>query len=398
MTMLEKYFSKKALLGLIHLFIHALPMYVLSFFLKNKLRYSNLWLISERYNEARDSGYYLYKHIRNNYPNINCYYIIDKNSLDLPKIKPYKNIVYYGTYKHYLFYYLASRHISTHGAGYGTMANMHACRLLEKISSFNYKKIYLKHGIIKDYMSTLTKKKTSINLFVCGAYPEFLYVKENFGYDPEEVKYLGLARFDGLNNLTTATKRQIMYMPTWRTWLDGVENKTFTKSQFFEKVQSLINNKELNLLLTNNNIEFILCMHPKFLKFKKNFSSQNKNIRIVNNYDSDIQELLIESSLLITDYSSVFFDFAYMNKPLIYYQFDYENYRKLHYKEGYFNYYENGFGSVVQSESELINILHTSIFNNFTINPYYEDRINQFFPLKDNNNCERIFRSILDLK
>ena len=56
----------------------------------------------------------------------------------------------------------------------------------------------------------------------------------------------------------------------------------------------------------------------------------------------DVQQLLKESLLLITDYSSVFFDMMYMNKPVNFYQFDEKQYRKSHYKEGYLNYQNVG--------------------------------------------------------
>jgi len=54
----------------------------------------------------------------------------------------------------------------------------------------------------------------------------------------------------------------------------------------------------------------------------------------------------MSSSLLITDYSNLFFDFAYLKKPIIYTQFDYEEYRKTQYKKGYFDYTIHGFGPV----------------------------------------------------
>ena len=41
---------------------------------------------------------------------------------------------------------------------------------------------------------------------------------------------------------------------------------------------------------------------------------------------------------MITDYSSVFFDFSYMRKPVIFYQFDEKKFRKAQYAEGYFSY------------------------------------------------------------
>jgi CDP-glycerol glycerophosphotransferase (TagB/SpsB family) len=112
----------------------------------------------------------------------------------------------------------------------------------------------------------------------------------------------------------------------------------------------------------------------------------------------DIQTLLKESSLLITDYSSIFFDFAYMKKPLLYYQFDEEEFRKRQYEEGYFSYRKDGFGSVVKNEERLVDAINDCIDKNFTTPPLYSKRADKFFALRDKNNSERIYQAILALR
>ena len=61
-------------------------------------------------------------------------------------------------------------------------------------------------------------------------------------------------------------------------------------------------------------------------------------------YDESYQELFNNSSVLVTDYSSVFFDFAYLKKPVIYYH-PIDDY---HYENSYFDYETMGFGDVVK--------------------------------------------------
>ena len=77
------------------------------------------------------------------------------------------------------------------------------------------------------------------------------------------------------------------------------------------------------------------------------------------------QEFLLESSLLITDYSSIFFDFGYLRKPVIYSHFDYEKYRKSHYREGYFDYKYDGFGPVCFNINCTINEIIYEIKNKY---------------------------------
>ena len=104
----------------------------------------------------------------------------------------------------------------------------------------------------------------------------------------------------------------------------------------------------------------------------------------------------MESKILITDVSSVFFDFAYMRKPVIYYQFDREHYIKDHYDftKGYFDYDTMGFGEIASSLNELINEIETCIDHDCKLEEKYNKQVDWFFELHDQNNCERIYQEI----
>lgn len=93
--------------------------------------------------------------------------------------------------------------------------------------------------------------------------------------------------------------------------------------------------------------------------------------------------------ILITDYSSVFFDVGYMEKPVIYYQFDQEEFWKIHYQKGYFSYEAHGFGSVVETEEALMAALRACAESGFKMEKQYMERLEAFFPVRDERNCER---------
>ena len=108
-------------------------------------------------------------------------------------------------------------------------------------------------------------------------------------------------------------------------------------------------------------------------------------------------ELLTESSILITDYSSVAFDFAYLQKPVIYCPFDHDSFFASHtYKEGYFNYSTDGFGPVCSDVQSLVNATIHLIENNGTIGSDYLQRIKAFYAYFDNNNSKRVHQAILE--
>jgi CDP-glycerol glycerophosphotransferase (TagB/SpsB family) len=132
-------------------------------------------------------------------------------------------------------------------------------------------------------------------------------------------------------------------------------------------------------------------------KFIKAFEVNSDRIIVAHWQNYDVQTLLNESAFLITDYSSISIDFAYMLKPLVYYQFDQEKFRKAQYQEGYFSYQNNGFGEVVTDESKLIDTIDEYIKKGFIMSETYSKRVSQFFCFTDKNNCKRNFEAVYRL-
>jgi CDP-glycerol glycerophosphotransferase (TagB/SpsB family) len=106
----------------------------------------------------------------------------------------------------------------------------------------------------------------------------------------------------------------------------------------------------------------------------------------------NISKYLLNSSILITDYSSVLFDFWYMKKPAIYYHF-----HDYHYKD-FLNYETELFWYTEHKLDWLIFSLNTIIKNNWAIEKKYSERINNFFYKIDGKNCERNYNKIIKLK
>ena len=238
------------------------------------------------------------------------------------------------------------------------------------------------------------QENSQFDLFFCGAKPEFDFVSQNFHYRNGEVRYTGLARFDALHNVKP--QRVILIMPTWRRWLANLDLDEAAESEYVKRWNGLINNQNLIKISEQHNVKVIFYLHELMQKKVCLFSSSSKNIIVGNHHEYDVQTLIKESSLLITDYSSVHFDFAYMNKPVLYYQFDYERFFQSHLEKGWFDYQNTGYGECVHSEDDLLNCINYYVMNEFRIKPEYELRIRDVFPLHDDNNCERIYREIID--
>lgn len=388
-----KYIKIKDILS-IFVFIIAIPFAVI-IKIKNKIKKQELWLISESKEAARDNGYHLFKYIRENYPDRKCFYAINRKCSDYNKIKKYNNIIQYESLKHWIYYLAADKNICTQKDGNPNPALFY---ILHVYGILRSKRIFLQHGITKDNLPYINYKNAKFSLFICGAKKEYEFVRDTFGYPDGYVKYTGLARFDNLYE-NDVDKKQILIMPTWRSWLGRDLNKIskcedFTKTMYSNKWNNLLKNEKFNNFLDENNIKVYFYPHIHMQKYLKYFKVNSKNIKVVDNSDIDIQDLLKRSALLITDYSSVFMDFAYMNKPVIYYQFDEQEFRARHLTEGYFRYNRDGFGDVLTNEDDVVDKIINYIKTNYKVEEKYMKRMKDFFEIRDKNNCERIYKEI----
>lgn len=353
-----------------------------------------LWIISEVDFDARDNGFHFFKYVRNFYPNINCFYIISKNNPYYLKVKQLGNTVEPHSYKHLLMFISAKAKIST--CVHGCSPSWAVTKLLSKYH-FTGLNIALKHGIFKNIHPNYFKNNAHLDLICCGSKPEYDFIKTSFGYKENAVSYTGLARFDALHNLKHS--KTILIMPTWRRWLDSVLTiNDFEQSDFFAKWHSLLSNKNFVALVEKYSLSICFYVHPKLNKYIDSFKSENCNISFFNSISGDsLQNQIKKSLLLITDYSSVFFDFAYMRRPTIFYQFDEKDYFYKHYAPGYFDYRRDGYGDVCTNLDDVIESFIKLSKNSFQVEEKYLKRIESSFLYYDQKNCERIFSVISKL-
>ena len=116
-------------------------------------------------------------------------------------------------------------------------------------------------------------------------------------------------------------------MPTWRYNLQGADKKEFVKSEYYKVYSNFLASEKLKKVLEKYNYELLFYPHIEFQRFIDTFKG-GERVKIVTFNDSTVQNLLIKSDVLITDFSSVFFDYGYMEKTMIFYQFDKESFRR----------------------------------------------------------------------
>ena len=366
-----------------------------------RLNHKDMWIICEDKNEARDNGYYFFKYVRENYPEQECVYAILDSSPDVEKIRAIGNIVAFGSLKHWILYFASSKKISSQKAG---NPNAPIFYFLEIYGILKDNRIFLQHGITINHASWLYYNVTRMRRFICGAYPEFLYIESELGYPKDSVCYTGFCRFDGLHNINV-DENLILIMPTWREWIADEDGRlkefegttVIAQTNYFKTWIDFIKDNRLLTFSKKYGVKFIFFPHRNMQKYMRYFPASTEHVEVADARSYDIQDLLKMSAMMITDYSSVFFDMVYMKKPIIFYQFDYECFRRGQYREGYFDYRDNPFGKSFVTKDEVFAELEKCIQRRFMVDQEYLSAHRKYFRLYDKNNCKRVYDVVKSL-
>ncbi len=362
-----------------------------------KKKYRNSWLICEEKEEARDNGYWFFRKMRENHPDQKCIYAIDKKSVDYKKVRDLGQVISYGSILHWIVYFCCEFNISSQKGG---KPNAAICAFIELNDWHNAHNIFLQHGIIINDLRWLYADRSRFDMFITSTIPETEFIESRFGYNKGIIKLCGLPRFDNLHD-AVVMKNRILIMPTWRYWFNlkskeqiGLNND-FIHSKYMMSWKSFLESTKLQNLIKQHDLEVIFYLHRNLQYHLKDMKNIVKTSATFASWkDFDIQDLLKSSAMLITDYSSVFFDMVYMKKPVLFYQFDLEDFRRGQYKEGYFKYDDNPFGKSFNDVDTTINELERIIKNNFECSYDYTKTHNDIFPFYDTDNSERIYRNI----
>lgn len=354
-------------------------------------KYKGCWVICETPLEARDNGYHFFKYVTKAHPEIKVVYALKRNSPDYKKVARCGEVIEYGSMKHWILYLLAEYNISSQKSG---KPNWALCAFLELLGLIDSKLVFLQHGVTINDVEWLHADLCQLKYFVTSTIPEYEFIKNTFGYEDNKIILTGLPRFDNLHDFKT-DKKLILIMPTWRARFTmaskkGNSDNDFIHSAYKKKWEELLNDERLKELMRLQNIKVMFFLHRDMQPFVDSFEVNNTDIEMVKWEQYDIQEVLKKAALMITDFSSVFFDMVYMKKPVIFYQFDYEEFRKRDYKDGYFDYKNNVFSDWCRTSDDVMNALLKHISDEFMLSTEFLNGHEKIFQYYDTNNSSRI--------
>jgi len=178
-------------------------------------------------------------------------------------------------------------------------------------------------------------------------------------------------------------KKIMLYAPTWR------DNEFYAKGKYKFKFQFDLDNwkKEFGT-------EWVLLTRMHYLVAENfDFSSHEGVVYDVSSYP-DIRDLYVGADLLITDYSSVFFDYAILNRPIVFFMYDLATYRDQ-LRGFYIDIEQDAPGPIVQTEEELFEAVHELIQSNVDTNPKFKSFKDKFSSLEDGHATKRVVQAFL---
>ena len=180
-------------------------------------------------------------------------------------------------------------------------------------------------------------------------------------------------------------KKVILYAPTWRDnqFALGVGNTLDVENHFSKFMKSI-------------NDDYVIIMRLHYLVASKlNLSEYEGKVFNYSQLD-DVNLLYVISDILITDYSSVFFDYANLHRPIIFYMYDLDDYQN-NVRDFYIDLKELP-GPIIKTEEELLD----AVYNIETIENKYLDLYQTFCDtynyLDDGKATERVVNTCIKIE
>ena len=260
----------------------------------------------------------------------------------------------------------------------------HACGAFKK---FGYSILDKSYGANDKYINDIPIH-TNYSHVIVSAKEVANYYAEAFNMEVDNIHGYGVPRTDlffnedmkkeAINKVYSRypylkDKKVVLFAPTFRG--TGQTNAKFDVDI------------DLNKLVNNLDDDYVLAlkMHP-FVS--NNIEFNNDKIVNLSGYD-EINDLLLIADMLITDYSSVVFEYSLLERPIIMYAPDKNEYIKE--RDFYYTYDEFVPGPIAQNTDELINIINKKLWD---INAVVNFK-NKFFDYQDGKSSSRLVDNIM---
>ena len=370
--------------------------------------FGGAWVLMDRIHDANDSGEILFRWLREHRPEVNAWFVLEKDTPDWKRLRAEgfgSRLVAHGSLRWKLLMINAAHLVSSH-----IDAPVQRPPEILKHVEPRWKFTFLQHGVIKDDLSRWLNPK-QMDVFVTstpGEYESIAGEGSPYVFTDKEVALTGLPRFDRLYEKAQRISGEgcdlILVAPTWRNWLvpplkPGSQRRVID-AQFFETEYArawtaFLGSEQLAALAQRTGRRVAFLPHPNIQPVLGKMDLPESVLRL--SFDgADVQEYFARSAVLVTDYSSMAFNAAYMDRPVVYFQFDAQRVMAGGHvgRAGYFQYPRDGFGPVVEDVEAAVAAVVDIAENGYAARPVFQERIEATFPMRDGGCCARVTAAI----
>jgi len=381
------------------IYVLNLPLYFISLTIpKNK----NIWIfgawVGENYS---DNPKYLFEYVNKNCPDIKPIWLSkDYKTIRLIKANGWKA---YNSYSVFGYFYSMIAKVCIVNQGMIDVNKFIPSPIIINLwHGIPLKKIMYDDNIdnetdrfkkIKKTFFSFLRYPEECNMMISCSEDDRINFSSAFKINKENIRITGYPRNDGIfinNNIRFVDKNKfnVIYMPTFR-------NTSGKTGVFFMDVKNICN--KLSIIDTTLYFKMHFCDKDKVKELNKIIKELN-HIKIImdDEINNNIYNIINSFNILITDYSSIYFDFLLTNKPIIFFPFDYEKYIKED-RELYYDYNEITPGPKCKNWDEIIEWI-----KKFKNDPslYADERKkikDRFHKYQDGKSSERVYKEIKKL-
>jgi glycosyltransferase involved in cell wall biosynthesis len=374
-----------------------------------RAKYANAWLLMDRDNLAQDNAEHLYRYLRAERPEVNAWFVLGEGSRDWARLEAEGfRLLAYRSREHVLALLNCEHLISS-------QLDRYIVKPLDKerFGAGNWQFTFLQHGVTQNDLSAWFNSKP-IELLLTVTPDEHEAIVRNgstYALSDREVKLTGFPRHDRLLALAQSAPRPaepwILMMPTWRRELlkDPIGRGNarrllddFWSTEYALAWRSLLESERLAKAAAAHGWRIAFVPHPNMQGYLDE-ASLPAHVIVRKFQDVDVQEVIVAGGVMVTDYSSLAFEAAYIERPVVYFQFDQDTYINgpNAWRRGYWDYAAHGFGPVTRDTAGAVDAITSIVANGGAADPMYAARMQATFPYRDGQCSRRTYEAIRDL-
>lgn len=368
-------------------------------------RFKGAWVLADRRDQANDNAEVLFDYLREHRRDINAWFVIDRNTSAYAELKRSgARVLPFGSARHF---------------GLMKQTRVFICSQSDDDSMLPFGPrhmtrswlfVYLKHGVIHtDHYRRFNPKQ--IDLIVTATRDEHERLSDDGGryrFTESETALTGMPRHDRLlraverASATGGSNRRVLLLaPTWRIYLAQKNydqswsvGENFASTRFARSWSALLNDERLRAICEDNDLEPVFLMHPRFQRHSAQFRAPSWVTLAT--YDDDVSGLIARTALMVTDYSSLAFEAAFVGAPTVYFHFDRDEFFSGGHSSqaGSFDYEHQGFGPVVERLDDVFPVIDEMLDEESDRRNEYQQRVQGLYGSHDDRACERVTAEI----